>query len=81
MSDFYENVLDVLRLDERFFADDGSFLRNAVYEAAMQMDSDLLHLLLSNAETQNRFFKEVDGVQVFDKVGLVFLLLKICIQP
>jgi len=74
MSDFYENVLDVLRLDERFFADDGSFLRNAVYEAAMQMDSDLLHLLLSNAETQNRFFKEVDGVQVFDKVGFGWVI-------
>ncbi|MBQ3798267.1 MAG: site-specific DNA-methyltransferase [Butyrivibrio sp.] len=74
MSDFYENVLDVLRLDERFFADDGSFLRNAVYEAAMQMDSDLLHLLLSNAETQNRFFKKVDGVQVFDKVGFGWVI-------
>lgn len=74
MSDFYQNVLDVLRQDDRFFADDGSFLRNAVYEAAMKMDPDLLHLLLSNTETKKRFFTAVDGIQVFDKVGFGWVI-------
>lgn len=66
---FYETVLEVLKQDERFFAEDGSFLRNAVYESAMQMDAGLIKLLLGNEETKKRFFKEVEGVQVFDKVG------------
>ena len=31
---FYNEVLNVLKSDERFFSDDGQLLRNAVYEAA-----------------------------------------------
>ncbi len=68
MENFYNTVLVILKEDKRFFAEDGTFLRNAVYEAAMQMDTDLIRLLLSNDETKNRFFKDVDGVQVFDKM-------------
>lgn len=69
MANLYDAVLDVLRQDRRFFAEDDTFLRNAVYEAAMQMDTNLIRLLLSNEETKNCFFQDVDGVQVFDKVG------------
>lgn len=74
MENFYNTVLAVLKEDERFFAEDGTFLRNAVYEAAMQMDVDLIRLLLSSDETKNRFFKDVDGVQVFDKMGFGWVI-------
>lgn len=74
MANFYENVLTVLKSDERFVAKDGTFLRNAVYEAAMKMDKDLLHLLLANDETSTRFFVEVDGVKVFDKMGFAWVI-------
>ena len=74
MANFYETVLTVLKSDERFVAEDGTFLRNAVYEAAMKMDKDLIHLLLANDETSTRFFVEVDGVIVIHglriKLGL-----------
>jgi adenine-specific DNA-methyltransferase len=33
------------------------------------MDAELLKLLLSNADIKKRFFEEVNGVLVFDKVG------------
>lgn len=55
MANFYETVRTVLKSDERFVAEDGTFLRNAVYEAAMKMDKDLIHLLLANDETSTRF--------------------------
>lgn len=55
MANFYETVLDVLRTDKRFVAEDGTFLRNAVYEAAMQMDKQLIRKLLENDETCKRF--------------------------
>jgi len=71
---FYETVLDVLKQDQRFFAEDGTFLRNAVYESAMQMDAELIKFLLGNEETKKRFFKEVEGVQVFDKVGFSWVI-------
>lgn len=74
MTNFYETVLTVLKTDERFVAEDGTFLRNAVYEAAMKMDDRLIRLLLANEETSSRFFVDVDGVKVFDKVGLAWVI-------
>lgn len=74
MADFYETVLTVLKSDERFVAEDGTFLRNAVYEAAMKMDEGLIRLLLANDETRTRFFAEVDGVKVFDKMGFAWVI-------
>ncbi len=40
------------------FAEDGTLLRNKVYEAALTMDAGLIELLLSNSETKKRFFTE-----------------------
>nr|MCR5558940.1 site-specific DNA-methyltransferase [Schwartzia sp. (in: firmicutes)] len=74
MTNFYETVLKVLKQDSRFTADDGTFMRNAVYEAAMEMDAELIRLLLSNEETSSRFFTDVDGVKVFDKVRFAWVI-------
>ncbi|MBR5114471.1 MAG: site-specific DNA-methyltransferase [Oscillospiraceae bacterium] len=74
MANFFETVLDLLKKDDRFVAEDGSFLRNAVYEAAMKMDGRILRLLLSNDETRTRFFTDVDGVKVFDKTGFAWVI-------
>lgn len=69
MANFYDTVVEVLKQDKRFFTEDGELLRNAVYEAAMQMDVALIKALLANETTKERFFADVDGVAVFDKVG------------
>lgn len=74
MTNFYETVLTVLKSDERFVAEDGTFLRNAVYEAAMKMDENLIQILLTNDETRTRFFTEVNGVKVFDKIGFAWVV-------
>lgn len=71
---FFNTVLEVLKQDQRFFTDNGELLRNSVYEAAMQMDSKLIKLLLSNEETKKRFFADVEGVLVFDKVGFGWVI-------
>jgi adenine-specific DNA-methyltransferase len=57
MANFYETVLTVLKQDQRFFSEDGIFLRNAVYEAAMQMDANLIHLLLTNERHKSSLFQ------------------------
>jgi adenine-specific DNA-methyltransferase len=74
MASFYETVLDVLKTDKRFVAENGTFLRNAVYEAAMQMDKQLIRMLLENDETCKRFFVDVDGVKVFDKTAFAWVI-------
>lgn len=51
------------------FTEDGILLKNAVYEAAMQMDENLISILLANKITKAQFFKEVAGVVVFDKIA------------
>jgi adenine-specific DNA-methyltransferase len=71
---FFNTVLEVLKQDQRFFTNNGELLRNSVYEAAMQMDLKLIKLLLSNEETKKRFFTEVEGVLVFDKVGFGWVI-------
>ncbi len=74
MMDFYDNLIEVLKQDDRFFSTEGDLLRNAVYEAAMKMDSKLIKSLLNNAETKKRFFTDVDGIPVFDKVGFGWVI-------
>lgn len=69
MIKFYETVIEVLKQDTRFFTEDGILLKNAVYEAAMQMDENLISILLANKITKAQFFKEVAGVVVFDKIA------------
>jgi adenine-specific DNA-methyltransferase len=69
MANFFETLVEVLKADERFFTEDGTLLRNKVYESAINMDAGLIGLLLSNADTKKRFFVEVNGTLVFDKVG------------
>ena len=74
MTNFFDTVVTVLKQDERFFTADGELLRNAVYESAMKMDSNLLKLLYQNETTRERFFTDVDGISVFDKVGFGWVI-------
>jgi adenine-specific DNA-methyltransferase len=69
MANFFDTLTEVLKADDRFFSTDGTLLRNKVYECAMTMDAALIGLLLGNADTKKRFFTEVNGVLVFDKIG------------
>lgn len=71
---FYNIVLKVLKEDERFFTEDGQLLRNTVYEAAMKMDSNLIKALYRNEETKAKFFVDVAGIAVFDKIGFGWVI-------
>ena len=71
---FYNEIINVLKTDDRFISEDGKLLRNSVYEAAMKMDSSLIKSLLSNEETKKRFFTDIDGIAVFDKVGFGWVI-------
>lgn len=58
----------VLRMDSRFCTEDGHLLKNNVVEAALTLDPKLLHYLLADEKLRKQFFREVDGLLVFDKV-------------
>lgn len=67
-------LVELLKTDDRYFTAEGELLKNAVYEDAMKMDSSLIKLLLSDDICKSRFFTEVDGVLVFDKVGFGWVI-------
>lgn len=74
MNDFYNSVLNVLKQDDRFFSENGELLRNAVYEAAMKMDSSLIKILYAAEITRAKFFTDIEGIAVFDKVGFGWVI-------
>ena len=74
MNSLYSTLIEVLKQKTDFFSESGELLRNAVYEAAMKMDSSLIKLLADNETTKKRFFTEIDGVLVFDKIGFGWVI-------
>lgn len=60
--------LESLLQKEQAFISDGAILKNAVIEAALNMDSRLLELLMQSDTIKAHFFAEVAGALVFDKV-------------
>lgn len=74
MANFFNDLLNLLRQDKRFFDDSGNILRNKVREAATTMDEQLLTLLLSDANIAKYFFTDAAGVKVFDKDKLVRII-------
>ena len=67
-------LVNLLKTDSRYFTDEGELLKNTVYEDAMKMETSLIKLLLSDDTCKARFFTEVDGVLVFDKVGFGWVI-------
>ncbi|WP_432255874.1 DNA methyltransferase [Limimaricola sp. AA108-03] len=66
-----QNLLDdltALLQAEQAFISDGAILKNAVIEAALNMDARLLELLMQSDAIMAHFFTEVAGALVFDKV-------------
>ncbi|WP_417249279.1 DNA methyltransferase [Celeribacter sp.] len=66
-----QNLLDdltALLQAEQAFISDGAILKNAVIEAALNMDARLLELLMQSETIKAHFFTEVAGALVFDKV-------------
>lgn len=67
-TELYEELINVLRQDERFFTEEGLMLKNKIYEATMQMDGALIRILSENELLKKKFFVEVNEILVFDKI-------------
>ena len=74
MNSFFETILSLLRTDKRFFTESGDLLRNAVVEASNKMDAKLIKALYANEVTRKKFFTDVDGIAVFDKIAFGYVI-------
>ena len=74
MQNLFDTLLELLKKQERYCSAEGELLKNAVYEDAMRMEASLIKLLLSNETCKKRFFVDVDGTLVFDKIGFGWVI-------
>lgn len=67
MQNILNELTDCLKEDERLVID-GRLAKNKIIELALALDESLIKLLLKNESIKKHFFRDVDGVLVFDKV-------------
>lgn len=70
----FETVAEVLKSNSKYVAEDGNLLKAVVYSDVMNMEKELLGLLLSDETIKCNFFKDVNGVLVFDKQKFAWFL-------
>jgi adenine-specific DNA-methyltransferase len=68
--EMFESLKNLLKNDERLVSDD-KLLKNKIVELGLKLDKELIKLLLTNERIKDYFFKDIDGVLVFDKEKFV----------
>lgn len=64
----FHELETLLRNESRFCSEDGVLLKNAIVEAALALNPQLIKLLLTHEGLKANFFSDVEGILVFDKV-------------
>ena len=67
-------IYDILKQNNKYVDNEGDILKSNVQTDAMNLDEDLLKLLISNTETKNMFFKDINGTLVFDKISFCWVI-------
>jgi len=67
MKNIFEQLIDLLKKDERIISQDGVLLKNQIQELARKNDPELIKLLLSDKAIKQHFFFEVEKTLIFDK--------------
>ena len=74
MKNVYQVLEDALKECPKFLDESGNLNKGSVMTAAIQLDTELLSLIKNNNLLKDRFFKEVDGVLVFDRTEFSWLV-------
>ncbi|HHW56324.1 MAG TPA: site-specific DNA-methyltransferase [Clostridia bacterium] len=61
-----EELKELLKEDARLILE-GKLLKNTIVEMALKLDKDLIKLLMKNEKVKQHFFRDIDGILVFDK--------------
>ena len=71
----YHELYDVLRMEDRYCTDAGELIKSNIQEDALNLAPSLLKLLLANESLNRHFFRDVDGIRVFDKLAFQKLIM------
>lgn len=69
-----QKLEELLRKEPAYFGEDGKVLKQKVFEDVEKLHTRLLSLLLGNPYAKAHFFREVNGITVFDKEKLEWVL-------
>ena len=71
---FLQELENILKGDERFVSQDGQLLKPRVRDAVSQLDADLIRSLAASPLLRKHFFKEVDGITIFDQEKFMWVV-------
>ena len=71
MKNIFEQLVDLLKKDERLKSQDDTLLKNKAQELARKNDPELIRVMLSDKEIKQHFFFKVDDALIFDKEKFV----------
>lgn len=66
MENLYNELVNLLKTNQKFIDDEGELLLAAVQDHAWKIDHDLIKLLLTKKEIKTKFFDEIEGHWVFN---------------
>ncbi|WP_208894964.1 DNA methyltransferase [Ureaplasma diversum] len=73
-NNLFDQIKDLLLKNKDYVAEDKTLLKAKVISDAYETKKELLELLLSDEKIKQAFFKDVNGVLVFDKKEFVWLI-------
>src|SRR5699024_6197093 len=71
---FLKELETVLKSDERFISQDGQLLKPRVRDAVNQLDTNLIRSLVTSPLLKGHFFKDVDGITIFDQEKFMWVV-------
>lgn len=71
---FLQELETVLKGDERFVSQDGHLLKPRVQDAVNQLDAHLIRQLMASPALKEHFFKNVDGITIFDQEKFMWVV-------
>lgn len=74
MNNIFDTISELLLINEKYVSEDKKLLKTKVINDAINFEEDLLKLLLSNAEIEREFFKNINGTKVFNQQKFVWLI-------
>lgn len=72
--DLNQILVQSLKENKKFVSDDGTLNKESIKTASIQLDPELISVLLKNEELKKRFFKEINGIQVFDRNEFIWII-------
>ncbi|WP_231428095.1 site-specific DNA-methyltransferase, partial [Ureaplasma diversum] len=73
-NNLFDQIKDLLLKNKDYVAEDKTLLKAKIISDAYETKKELLELLLSDEKIKQAFFKDVNGVLVFDKKEFVWLI-------